>query len=137
MTAVRHWKFEYVGARLQAVFLPLGQVVVLVLAGDRGIPLPASERLAGRDGGRAGVHPDAVDGAFTLNVVGDDRLRLGRVTIGELDADDVQTGLVEDVLGARPAGLEDVHARQDAQGEDLAARLDLLPRNSAASAPKA
>src|SRR5215207_2489815 len=112
---------------LQTVFLPLGEEVVLVLARDeRHFLARVLERLDGGDGGRAGVHPDAVQGAFLLQVVGDDRLRLGRITIGELDADDVQTGLVEDALGARPAGLEDVNARQDAEGEDLALRLDLL-----------
>src|ERR1700754_1116450 len=89
------------GDRGQALVLPLHQEVVLILTADRGDLLAGVlERLDGGHRGRAGVHPDAVEGTLALDVVGHDRLRLGRVAVGELDADDVDAGLVEDALGA-------------------------------------
>jgi hypothetical protein len=59
--------------------------------------------------------------AEALEVVLDDRLGVGGRALGELGAHDVDAGLVEDALGAGPAELEHVDARQDAQRQHVAA----------------
>jgi hypothetical protein len=48
------------------------------------------------------------------------------VALGELGADDVEAGVGEDALGARPAVLEHVDAGQDAQRQHVAALGEVL-----------
>src|SRR5215216_1052333 len=71
--------------RGEAVVLPLAQKVLLVLTGDR------------RHIQAKILKP--IDRAEAVDVVGDDRLRVGYVTLGEFDANNVEIGLVEDGLG--------------------------------------
>ncbi len=87
--------------RRQVLLLPLGEEVLLVLAGDDWHLDPGIlERLDRRDRGCAGIHPDRVERAFALEIVLDDGLGLSAVVVGELEADDLDLGVGrEDPLG--------------------------------------
>src|SRR5699024_10177815 len=114
------------GDRGHAGVLPLAHEAQLVLTHEHGVVgSHVLECLDGCDRTVSGIHPDSVD-VTTLQVLGDDALDLGGVTLGEFGAHDLELALGEDVVRGAPAVFENVHAGQDPQGQYLRAGLEVL-----------